>query len=361
MHTTSPSLPVIAIGGGQSGLAAARSLRDAGLRPLILEAGARPEGSWPRYYDSLRLFSPAGYSAMPDLPFGGDPQRYPGRDEVAAYLERYAEHLEVDIRTGTTVVSVEAVGTEFVVHTASGETFPAAGVVAASGSFSTPVLPSFPGQAAFGGRVLHSAHYRRPTDFAGERVAVVGGGNSGVQIAYELAQEAEVLLVTTAPPAFLPQRIGGRDLHYWLDLSGFDRLPAAWLARVVSGPLVLDTGDYRQAVTSGRLRRTPRFDRFESDSLVWTDGTSHDVDSVIFATGYRPSLAYLDALGALDQHGYPQHQEGISTTHPGLVYVGLELQRSFSSNTLRGVHRDADHVVAALAAHARRAPAMIGL
>jgi len=360
MHE-SPNTRVVVVGGGQSGLSAARALREAGLTPVVLEAGERPVGSWPRYYDSLTLFSPVGYSAMPGMPFPGDPEHYPRRDEVVGYLERSAESLDVEIRTATRVDSIERNGHGFVVHTASGDAIEAAGVIAASGSFSNPHLPALPGEDRFAGELLHSAAYRNPNGYAGKRVIVVGAGNSAIQIAYELARVATVTLATRKPVRFIKQRCCGKDLHYWLKRSGFDDLPISWIAPFLTATPVLDDGVYRDALESGLLDRRPMFTAFERDGIVWSDGSRERIDAVIFATGYRPSLGYLEALGALDPDGMPQHTGGISTTHPGLAYVGLEFQRSFASNTMRGAHRDARHVVAPLAAHVRGAPAAIGL
>ncbi|MFD0803977.1 flavin-containing monooxygenase, partial [Streptomonospora algeriensis] len=318
--------------------------------------GERPVGSWPDYYDSLTLFSPARHSAMPGAPFPGDPDRYPHRDEVTAYLERYAAGLDVEIRTGTKAEAVEADGAGFAVHTAAGRTLGAAGVVAASGSFANPHLPVLPGQDGFTGELLHVADYRSPEAFSGKRVVVVGGGNSAVQVGYELSKTASATLATRTPIRFLQQRRDGRDLHDWLVATGFDHLPAEWLIHYVGGTPVMETGDYENALDSGRLERREMFTAFEGEGVVWADGAREPVDAVVFATGYRPALDYLRPLGALDSGGAPLHTGGVSATHPGLVYAGLEFQRSFSSNTLRGVHRDAAHVVAPLAAHVRRAP-----
>ncbi len=352
---------MIIVGAGQSGLAAARAARDADLRPLVLEAGDRPAGSWHGYYDSLTLFSPARHSAMPGAPFPGDPDGYPHRDEVTAYLERYAARLDVEIRTNIRVQSVEADGAGFTVHTADGRNLTAAGIVAASGSFTNPRLPALPGQDGFTGELLHVADYRNPRPYAGKRVVVVGGGNSAVQIGYELSETTAVTLATRAPIRFLQQQHNGRDLHDWLVGTGFDHLPPEWLMHYVGGTLVMETGDYQNALDSGRMKRREMFTAVDGDAVVWADGEHELVDAVIFATGYRPDLDYLRPLGALDENGAPLHTGGVSATHPGLAYVGLEFQRSFSSNTLRGVHRDAEHVIAPLAAHVHRAPATAGL
>jgi putative flavoprotein involved in K+ transport len=353
---------VVVIGAGQSGLAAARALQAHGISPVVLEAGPDVAGSWPRYYDSLALFSPARYSGMPGLAFPGDPDHYPHRDEVVAYLRRYAASLGTDIRTSSPVSAVEAHDRAgFVVRTATGQSFRAAGVVAATGSFGHPYLPVLPGQDRFTGRLLHVAGYRSPHQHAAERVIVVGGGNSAVQVGYELAQVATVTLATRHPLTFHPQCRDGQDLHYWLVASGFDLLPPKWLSRYLGDHWVVDTGKYRHALETGLMDHRPMFTGFDTDRVIWPDGTREQVDTVVFATGYRPDLDYLCPLGALDNAGMPLHSGGISATHPGLVYLGLEFQRSFSSNTLRGVHRDAEHVITPLAAHVRNAPAAVGL
>ncbi|MBO8197774.1 NAD(P)/FAD-dependent oxidoreductase [Streptomyces smyrnaeus] len=353
---------VAVIGGGQSGLAAAQALLAEGIRPLVLEASDRAAGSWPRYYDSLTLFSPARFSAIPGTPFPGEGDHYPHRDEVTDYLTRVAAGLDAEIRLGTRVESVTASGDGgFLVRTGPGTVLRAAGVVAASGSFGNPHRPRLPGQDSFAGELLHVADYRAPEPYAGKRVVVVGGGNSAVQVGHELARIAQVTLATRAPIRFLPQIRDGKDIHHWTTTSGFDQLPPAWLARAVPGTLVMDTGDYRRALEKGLLERREMFAALDGEHVVWADGERERVDVVLLATGYRPDLPYLHPLGALDESGMPLHSDGLSLTHPGLVHLGLEFQRSFASNTLRGVARDAEHVTPPLVAHVRKAPAAVGL
>ena len=355
-----PTDPIVVIGAGQSGLAAAHNLQAAGMPTVVLEAGERPVGSWPDYYDSLTLFSPARYSELPGLAFPGDPEHYPTRDETVAYLVRYAARLEVEIRAGTRVHSVETSGRGFLVRTENGPPIQASGIVAATGSFANPSIPTLPGQAGFTGELLHVAGYREPKSYAGQRVIVVGAGNSAIQVAHELAEHSTVTVATLDPVQFLAQRPHGRDIHHWTHTTGFDRLPPEWLAQLVTGPLVSDDGEYSRALYSGVYDRRPMFTALEGNDVLWADGSREQIDVVLLATGYRPDLGYLRGLGALDDHGHPRHSGGISTTHPGLVFLGIEFQRSFASNTLRGVGDDAAYVIPPLLAYARNAPALIG-
>lgn len=344
----------IIIGGGQAGLATARVARRLGLSPVVLEAAQSIAGSWPHYYDSLTLFSPARRSALPGAPFPGDPNGYPSRDEVVAYLAGYAERLDADIRTGHRVIKVaagsgEGAGRVLEVVTERGESFTAPVVIAATGAFSRPYRPDLPGLGSFTGSVLHSSEYRRPGEFAGRRVVIVGGGNSAVQIAIELAENCRVTLATRHPLRFMPQRVAGVDMHIWLQRTGLDA--AGWARPLLTGGKgtpVFDTGTYRARIATGNPDRRPVFTGLDGDHVVWADGTRERVDVVLLATGYRPGVDYLADLGALDEAGLPLHRGGISTTRSGLGYVGLEWQRSFASATLRGVGADARHVLTRL-------------
>jgi putative flavoprotein involved in K+ transport len=332
----------IVIGGGQAGLAAAYHLKRAGLRFVILEAGAQAAGSWPSYYESLKLFSPAAYSSLPGLPFPGKGNRYPSRDEVIDYLTGYAKHFDFPVVTNTRVETVEALANEFRVRVNTGEVYSARSVIAATGSFSRPHIPEIQDQPIFRGAVLHSSAFKRSAPYQGQRVIVVGAGNSAVQIAYELAQVARVTLATRAPVKFFPQHILGQDVHFWTWLTGEDNRPYKNGQRSIH---VLDTGVYRSAIEAGQPDRRPMFTAFTESGVEWADGQTESVDAVILATGYQPNLGFLAGLHALDSDGQAQHNGGVSTTTPGLYYVGLDNQRAFSSATLRGVGRDAAYVI----------------
>jgi putative flavoprotein involved in K+ transport len=348
-------LDTLVIGAGQAGLAAGYHLQRAGSRFAILESSDSPGGSWPHYYTSLRLFSPARFSSLPGLPFPGDLKRYPARDEVIAYLRSYAAHFQFPVVTGARVEMVARDGEAFTVRTADGRVFQSRQLIAASGSFHRPYTPELPGQASFGGAVLHSFAYQDPAPFEGKRVVVVGAGNSAVQIATELARVARVSLATREPVRFIRQRPLGRDVHFWwwlarLDTSPLERPHVRLFDRLAggSGPIVLDAGIYQRAIESGAPDRRPMFPRFTERGVVWADGSAEEVDAVVFATGYRPNLQYLAPLGALDAEGRALQRHGVSLTVPGLGFVGLSNQRTFASATLRGVGADAAAVLRAL-------------
>lgn len=218
---------VLVVGGGQSGLAAARATRDAGMEPVVLEAGEEPTGSWSKYYDTLTLFSPSDYSGFPGYGFPGLAGRYPTRDEVVDFLRGYAKWLSVEIRTASAVSEVVTDGERFVAHLADGTSVEADALIAATGSFANPYVPPVPGRERFAGEVLHVADYRSPLPYAGKRVVVVGAGNSAIQVGYELAAVADTTLAVRSPVQFVPQVRGGHDVHYWFDRLRLDRLPQA--------------------------------------------------------------------------------------------------------------------------------------
>jgi putative flavoprotein involved in K+ transport len=356
---TSRQHTVIVIGAGQAGLAMGWHLQRQGVDFLIVEAGERPGGNWRHYYDSLRLFSPAAYSALPGLPFPTSPGHYPRRDEVVDYLEQYAAHFQLPIRYNSRIEGVSRQGAGFKLHGADGLDYRCEALVVASGAFNQPHIPDCAGLADFTGTLLHSSAYRTPEAFAGQRVVVVGAANSAVQIAHELAALAEVTLATREKVRFFPQRLLGIDFHAWLHWSGLER--TRWLSDQ-STP-VLDDGSYKHALLAGRYRQRTLFQRVESDAVIWADGSREPIDTLLFATGFRPNLAFLAGLPVQDRQGQVLQRNGRASQVQGLFFVGLPRQRNFASATLRGVGPDAAHLLPAVLAHLRRAqmPALQGL
>ncbi|MDO1434432.1 MULTISPECIES: flavin-containing monooxygenase [Pseudomonas] len=341
MNELSRTLDVVVIGGGQAGLALGWHLQQHGLDFLIIDEQARPGGNWRNYYDSLQLFSPAEYSALPGLPFPGDPKSYPLRDEVVKYLEAYAAEFRLPFQGGTRVVGVAQKEKVFEIRCDTGVIFTARSVVVASGGFSRPFTPSIPGLEGFTGTCLHSSAYRTPEPFAGQRVVVVGAANSAVQIAYELAGVAEVVLATREKIRFFPQRILGLDFHTWLKFTRLEQ--TRWLSDQ-STP-VLDTGKYRKALDTGRFQRRAMFQQVLPDGVVWPDRSTTQIGALIFATGFQPNLDFLSDLPVEDRSGRVLQNNGVASQMPGLYFVGLPKQRNFASATLRGVGADAGYLM----------------
>jgi putative flavoprotein involved in K+ transport len=335
----------LVIGAGQAGLASSYFLKRSGYHFVVLEAGSAPTGSWSQYYDSLQLFSPARYSSLPGYPFPGPAERYPYRDEVCAYLQSYAARFQFPISFHQEVSHIERVESGFQVVTRTGTQYQTRTIIAASGPFRQPVLPSFSDQNVFQGQILHSTDYRNPTPFQGQRVLVVGAGNSAVQIGAELARVARVTLTSRRPIHFMSQRLLGRDVHFWMRLLGVDRLPLSFFWHNLKRNPVLDTGGYQTALRASQPDWRPLFERLTKDGVVWTDGSEEPVDSVILATGYRFQPDYLTGLGAWNADGHVLQRSGRSLTVPGIFYVGLSFQRTYASATLRGVGPDAALVV----------------
>lgn len=350
MNLMDQQFDVVVIGAGQAGLASGWHLKQQGLNFMLLDEQKRPGGNWCHYYDSLELFSPAVYSSLPGMPFPGTQGHYPNRDEVVGYLEQYADRFQLPVRQGVRVTRVMGLEQGFQITTASGECCQARAVIVASGAFSRPYLPDIPGRDDFNGTQLHSADYRHGAPFRDQRVVVIGAANSAVQIAHELAAMAEVTLATRDAIRFAPQRILGADFHTWLKWTGLEK--TRWL-NDQSTP-VLDNGTYRKALKNGYFKQRPMFTKVTSTGVVWADGQHEAVDTLLFATGFRPNLPFLEGLPVMDETGKVMQRDGRASQVPGLYFVGLPKQRNFASATLRGVGPDAGHLIPHLLRHLQR-------
>lgn len=297
---------VVVAGGGQAGLAAGYHLRRQGLDFVVLDADPAPGGAWQHMWDSLHLFSPAAHSSLPGRLMPARPgETYPDAGHVVEYLADYEKRYDLPVQHGTRVEAVHRDGDRLLVEADSG-TWRAHAVVSATGTWSRPFLPAVPGRARFSGRQLHTVDYRCPADFAGLRVVVVGGGNSGAQIAADLALagDVEVIWATRRPPRFLADDIDGRALfdvatarRRALDEGRADTGGVAALGDIVAVPPV------RAARDAGLLTARPMFTRLTATGVQWADGSRADADAVIWCTGFRPALAHLAPLGLRGPRG----------------------------------------------------------
>jgi putative flavoprotein involved in K+ transport len=343
------SLDVIVVGGGQAGLAIAYHLEGQGARFLVLDAGSEVGESWRTRWDSLRLFTPAQHDALPGMPFPARDDEYPTKDMVADYLRDYAVRFALPVRLGCPVYRVEQEVGGFVVHTAHG-LLRAHQVVIATGPFQAPILPSMAADLSGDVVQLHSATYRRPGDLPTGPVVVVGAGNSGRQIAEELAATHDVTLaVGTAPPQ-LPQRFLGRDLFWWLTRTGLmSKTLESRLARRMRGRGDLVIGSPLRRLRRAGVKLRPRVVSITADEVRFQDETAVRAATVVWATGFRADYSWVDVPGAFDAEGRPRHERGISAA-AGLAFVGLPWQHTRGSALLGFVRHDAAWVAAQLGA-----------
>ncbi|MFF8293142.1 ArsO family NAD(P)H-dependent flavin-containing monooxygenase [Streptomyces sp. NPDC016309] len=333
---------VVVIGGGQSGLAAGYHLRRLGIEQVILDARTAPGGAWQHTWDSLRLFSPAQYSSLPGRLMPSQPgELYPDAAHVVDYLADYEKRYELPVQRGVSVDAVHRDGPFLRVETDRGP-WRARAVISATGTWTRPFLPAVAGRREYTGRQLHTVQYRSPAEFAGQRVIVVGGGNSGAQIAADLAGTAESTWVTQRPPRYLADDIDGRALfdaatarRQALDAGRTDTGGVASLGDIVAVPPV------RAARDAGLLHAKPMFSRLTETGVQWADGTTADADAVIWCTGFRPALAPFTSMRLRGTRGHIATAGTRSVDEPRLHLLGYGDWTGPASATLIGVGRPA--------------------
>jgi putative flavoprotein involved in K+ transport len=338
---------VVVVGGGQAGLAIGYFLAQQGRRFLILEAADEAGAAWRSRWDSMRLFTPARFDSLPGLAFPGDPDSYPGRDDVAAYLTGYAGHFELPVELNSRVQSVRARdGGGFIVGLAD-RTYEADQVVVATGPFQVPFTPAI--AAGLGTDVvqMHSSRYRAPADLPAGTVLVVGGGNTGYQIAGELAQSRQVHLAVGERQTPLPQRILGRDLFRYLQATGLmSKTATSRIGRRMQDRETLIGSSPRAARKLG-IRMRPRATKADARSVTFADGSELAVDAVVWATGYRLDHTFVE-LPVFTDDGRLRHRRGV-TDVPGLYFLGLPWQHTRGSALLGWVKDDAQFIAERIA------------
>ncbi len=364
MHMSHQHIETLIIGAGQAGLATAHELGRLGRGCLVVDANARVGDNWRCHYDSLRLYSPARFDGLPGMAFPGDPWHFPGKDEVADYLERYAVDLALPVRLQTRIERVEPLdGGGFTAHLGTGA-LDCDNVVVATGTFGgrTPHVPQLASSLDPRIRQLHSTTYKNATQLQAGATLVVGASHSGCDIAYELAEHCRTVL------------------------AGPDRgnIPLSWRSPIFKPAISVVVFAWRHVLT----RRTP-MGRKEMASVrhhgaptarvkardlaergvervehkvtgaspdgrpVLADGRVLDVANVIWATGFRPDFSWIDAP-ITGEDGWPREYRGVVDGVPGLYFCGLSFQYAFSSMVLPGVGRDAAYVARRIAERARR-------
>ncbi len=349
---------VAVIGAGQAGLALGYFLARERRHFTILEAADSIGAAWRTRWDSLVLFTPRRYDSLPGLPFPGDPDGYPGRDEVIDYLERYASNFELPVQLNSTVRSVVPADGGFVLGLET-RRVEAERVVVATGPFPTPAVPAFASDLGPEVFQTHSTGYRRPTDVPEGTVVVVGGGNTGFQIAKELSSTHTVHLAIGSRQTPLPQRLLGRDLFWWLTTTGLIKKTVE--SRIGRRARDRDTliGSSPRGVKHHGVKVEPRVVGTSGRTVTFADGGEVEVDAVIWATGYRSEYNWID-VPVFDPSGRVRHRRGV-TDDPGLFFLGLTWQHTRGSALLGWVKDDAEFISERIAANTNERPLDVGL
>jgi putative flavoprotein involved in K+ transport len=353
-----PRFEVVVVGGGQAGLAIGYHLAQQKRRFTILDAADTPAAAWRERWDSLKLFTPVRFNSLPGLPFPGRPDSYPGRDEVVAYLTDYARRLELPVELNSRVRAV-------VPHEQSGyrievdadRVYEADQVVIATGPFQVPRIPPAAANLDRGVVQVHSTQCRSPSQIPSGPVLVVGGGNTGYQIAEELARDHEVHLSIGSRQTPLPQRILGRDLFTYLEAA---RLMRATVDSRVGQRLqdreTLIGSSPRAARRRHGIRLHGRTEQVQGRQVTFSDGARVEPNAVIWATGFVLDHSLVKAP-VFDDAGHVMHRRGV-TDAPGLYFLGLLWQHTRGSALLGWVKDDAAFIAERIAEHAeRRVPA----
>jgi putative flavoprotein involved in K+ transport len=353
-------LDVIVIGAGQAGLSVGYYLARRGLRFVILDAHDKVGDSWRKRWDSLKLFTPARFDALVGMPFPLPDDAFPTREQMADYLEAYAARFELPVRSGVRVESLSKKNGRYVVR-ADGLELEADQVVVAMASYQQPHVPELASELHEDILQLHSRDYRNPGQLRPGPTLIVGAGNSGAEIAMDLARAGRKVLVAGRDTGQVPFRISsfwGRWLlgplllrfvfHYLLTI----KTPLGKKARpkILSGggPLIRTR---KSDLLAAGVTRSARLSGVKDGLPLLVDGTRLEAANVIWCTGFHPGFSWID-LPIFDQKGEPEHTGGVVESQPGLYFVGLHFLYSMSSTMIHGVGRDAARIVRAVASRA---------
>jgi putative flavoprotein involved in K+ transport len=354
--TATDHYDVAVIGGSQAGLAIGYFLAQQGADFVILDAADEPAAVWRRRWDSLTLFTSARYASLAGMPFPGDPDRYPTKDEVADYLTEYAQRFELPLKLDSAVRAVHVSDGRYLLEL-DDRVIEAEQVVIATGPYQTPFVPPIADGLGADVHQLHSTAYRSPAEIADGRVLVVGGGNTGYQIAEELAGSHDVHISIGTAQKPLPQRILGRDLFWYLDKTGLIRKDRdSRIGKRLQANEDTLIGYKPKTLEKLGVTFHPRALDAAGSTVTFSDDTKFDVGTVVWATGFRLDHSWVDAP-VFDEAGKVIHTRGV-TASPGLYFIGLPWQHTRGSSLIGFVKSDAEHLAGQIRARRAAGPAL---
>lgn len=317
---------LVIVGAGQAGIAQGYYLKQESLSFTMLESNGKVGDSWRNRYDSLVLLTSRRYSSLPEFQMKGPAEGFPTKDELANYLEQYVTHFDLPVKLNTNVRNIKKKHDRFVIETNQGN-IETSQVVIASGAFQKPFIPPVTidhGEKTF---QVHSSLYFSPKKIPKGSVLVVGGGNSGAQIAVELAQERNVTLAMSHPFKFLPLRFLGKSIFYWLNLvgllyAGVDTKKGTWFRRQ-SDPIF--GKELKTLIASQKINIKPKVVTVEGKDVLFEDNSKHSFENIVWSTGFIHSYEWIHIKGVTSANGEPIHKRGVSPIK-GLYFIGLPWQ-----------------------------------
>lgn len=338
---------VLVIGAGQAGLAMGYYLEKEQLSYAIVDAGERIGDTWRNRYESLVLFTPRGYSSLPGMEFPGDQDSVPTKNEVADYMEAYATTFSFPIQLQTVINKLERTEEGFRAITNRGE-YVSKQVIVATGPFQKPFIPRIAGTLSEEVFQIHSAAYRAPSDLADGSVLVVGGGNTGVQLAIELSEDRNVYLALGEDRKSLPLQILNKSIFWWFDMLGLLEVSiqsrvGKWLSKQ-RDPIFGLGPQLKSLVEQGKIKLMPKLSGLEGNEVIFNHGEKIAVQNILWSTGFTRDYSWINIPELFQDNGNIDQQRGV-TPIPGLYFLGLPWQYRRGSALIGGVGRDASYLI----------------